>query len=55
MVMAFLDKHFMEGLLTLVMAPILYGVMGAVVNAIMAWIYNRVAERLGGIEIELED
>jgi hypothetical protein len=55
MIMDFIDKRFLEGAVTLFLAPILYGVLGALVNALMAWIYNIVAERLGGIEITLED
>ncbi len=55
MIADFVDHRFLEGGVTLVLAPILYGVLGALVNALMAWIYNRVAERLGGIEITLED
>ena len=51
----FIDRRFLEGAVTLVLAPILYGVIGAVVNAVMAWIYNKVAERLGGIEVHFED
>jgi hypothetical protein len=55
MVSAFIDKRFLEGAVTLFLAPILYGVVGAGVNALMAWIYNLVAARLGGIELSLED
>jgi len=55
MIMDLIDKRFLEGVVTLILAPILYGVLGALVNALMAWIYNIVAERLGGIEITLED
>ena len=55
MITDFIDKLFLEGAVTLVLAPILYGVLGALVNAIMAWLYNLVAARLGGIEISLED
>lgn len=55
MIVDFTDKRFMEGVVTLVLAPILYGVLGALVNALMAWIYNHVAARLGGIEITLDD
>jgi hypothetical protein len=51
---SFMDKRFLEGFLTLLLAPIIYGVIGAIVNALMAWIYNAVAGRLGGIEIDLE-
>jgi len=34
--------------------PILYGAMGFVFGAVFAWIYNVVAKRVGGIEIETE-
>lgn len=51
---SFASKNWAEGALTLVLAPLLYGVMGAIVNALMAFLYNLVAARLGGIEIELE-
>jgi hypothetical protein len=55
MIVDFFDRRFLEGLVTLVLAPVLYGVLGAMVNALMAWVYNLVAGRLGGIEIDLED
>jgi hypothetical protein len=35
-------------------APVFYGVMGFVMGAIAALIYNLIASRFGGIEIELE-
>jgi hypothetical protein len=44
----------LEGVVTFILAPVLYGVMGALVNALMAKIYNLVAQRLGGIELDLE-
>jgi hypothetical protein len=37
-----------------IVAPFLYGGMGFVFGAIGAWIYNLIAKRLGGIEIQLE-
>ena len=55
MIMDFFDKRFLEGAVTMVLAPLLYGGLGAAVNALMAWIYNLVAARLGGIEITIED
>jgi hypothetical protein len=54
MIMDMIDQRFVEGIVTLVLAPVLYGVVGALVNAFMAWVYNAAAERLGGIEISLE-
>ncbi len=41
------------GLLFLVGAPIFYGAAGFVLGAIVCWLYNAVARRIGGIEIEL--
>jgi hypothetical protein len=37
-----------------ILAPALYGAMGFVFGAIGAWVYNLIATRLGGIEIQLE-
>ena len=50
-----IDHQYLLGAVTFVAAPILYGLLFSVGNALMAWIYNRIAERLGGIEITLED
>jgi len=55
MVLSFADKRFVEGLITLALAPILYGVMGGVVNSVLAWVFNLVAPRFGGVDIHLED
>jgi hypothetical protein len=55
MIMDMIDGRYLEGVVTFVLAPILYGILGALVNALMAWVYNLVAERLGGVEIFLED
>lgn len=37
-----------------ILAPIIYGAMGLVMGAVMAWIYNLAARRAGGIELELK-
>lgn len=37
-----------------ILAPFLYGGMGFVFGAIGAWIYNLIAKKLGGIEIQLD-
>jgi hypothetical protein len=37
-----------------ILAPFIYGAMGFVFGAVGAWIYNLIAKRLGGIEIQLE-
>jgi hypothetical protein len=54
MIMSFIDGRYMEGLFMLIVLPIVYSIVGALLNAFMAKIYNIVAERVGGIEIELE-
>ena len=37
-----------------VLVPIFYAVIGFVFGALSAWVYNIVAGRVGGIELELE-
>jgi ABC-type transport system involved in multi-copper enzyme maturation permease subunit len=37
-----------------ILAPIFYGVMGFVMGAFTAWVYNLVAKRIGGIRLELK-
>ena len=34
--------------------PIMYAIMGFLMTALWCWIYNMVAKRIGGIEIEVE-
>jgi hypothetical protein len=41
-------------LILAILAPILYGVMGFLIGALTAWIYNLVARRVGGIRLELK-
>ena len=38
-----------------ILAPVFYGVMGFLVGALFSWLYNVMAKRLGGIQIELEE
>jgi len=45
---------FLVGLSILILGPLMMGIGGAVLNSLMVWVYNRVAERLGGIEVDLE-
>lgn len=52
---ALTERRYLEAIFTFILAPFLYGLIGAVVNAFMAWIYNKVAARLGGIEVTLEE
>jgi len=37
-----------------ILAPVIYGAMGFVIGALTAWIYNLVARRIGGIQLELK-
>jgi len=37
-----------------VLAPVFYGAMGFLIGALTAWIYNVVARRVGGIQLELK-
>ena len=39
----------------LLLAPILYGVFGYVFFALFCWLYNIVAQRLGGVEFVVTD
>ena len=36
-----------------VLSPFIYGVLGFVCSAVVCWLYNLIAERLGGIEVEV--
>jgi hypothetical protein len=39
---------------SIILAPLGYGILGFLSGLIMAWVYNIVARKFGGIEIELE-
>jgi putative exporter of polyketide antibiotics len=54
MVMDMFDHRALEGVVTFILAPFLYGFLGALVNALFAWLYNQISPRIGGVEIELE-
>jgi hypothetical protein len=36
-----------------VFSPLIYGVLGFVLGALVAWLYNIIAKQLGGIEVEV--
>jgi hypothetical protein len=42
------------GIGLMVMAPIMYGIMGFIVGVIGAFLYNLVAGWVGGLEVEVE-
>jgi hypothetical protein len=39
--------------LPVVLAPIVYGLIGFLMGALTAWVYNFAARRIGGIQLEL--
>ncbi|WP_111670764.1 DUF3566 domain-containing protein [Algoriphagus litoralis] len=43
------------GIFMLILIPIVYGVIGFVIGALGAWVYNFVARKFGGLEIELSE
>ena len=42
------------GFMTIVIFPIIFAIMGFICGAIMAFLYNLFASKIGGIKIELE-
>ena len=50
---AILHGHFLRALLALIFIGPIYGLVAFVLFTIGAWIYNHVAEQIGGIEFEL--
>ncbi len=49
------ETFFLEGILILILVPIVYIVIGFIFGIILAAIYNLCAKWVGGIEITLED
>jgi hypothetical protein len=42
-------------LLLLILVPVFYGVLAFVFTAVGTWLYNQIAERLGGVEVILTE
>ena len=42
------------GVGAIILMPIFYGVLGFIAGGIMAWIYNKVADWMGGVEVEFD-
>jgi hypothetical protein len=42
-----------RALLALIFFGAIYGILGFIITAITAWLYNLIAARIGGIEFEL--
>jgi hypothetical protein len=49
-----MDQRVGEGLAMLFLGPLLYGVVGALLNAFVAKMYNLIAARWGGIQLTIE-
>jgi hypothetical protein len=45
--------HGHRGLFVIALAPVFYGVAGFVFTAIICWLYNAIARRIGGIQFEV--
>jgi hypothetical protein len=43
------------GIMMLIIIPVFYGVAGFVIGALGAFVYNFVARKIGGLEIELSE
>lgn len=48
------NMGFAFGGLLMIFMPIMYAIMAFLMTALWCWMYNVVAKRLGGIEIEVE-
>lgn len=48
------NMGFAFGGIIMIFMPIIYGIMGFLMTALWCWIYNVIAKRIGGIEVELE-
>ena len=49
-----MPAFFGFGIGAVVILPIMYGIIGAIVAAIAAWLYNALAGTVGPVEVELE-
>jgi hypothetical protein len=45
--------HAPRSLGMFLIAPVLYGIAGFIGTAIICWLYNAIAKRIGGIEFEV--
>ncbi|MFZ0313815.1 MAG: DUF3566 domain-containing protein [Candidatus Korobacteraceae bacterium] len=49
------QKLGMVGIIVLaVLMPVFYGVLGFVMGAVWAWVYNLAAQSIGGLELQLD-
>lgn len=52
---ASLGLYDIGGILSIVTMPILFGILGFIAGAVGAFIYNLIAGKIGGIEMEFEE
>ncbi len=50
---ALFEGHLIRALLVLIFFGAIYGILGFIITAITAWLYNQIAAQIGGIEFEL--
>ncbi|HHU99668.1 MAG: hypothetical protein WAR98_04020 [Bacteroidales bacterium] len=48
------NMEFAFGGLLFILMPIMYAIMGFLMTALWCWLYNVIAKKIGGIEIEVE-
>jgi hypothetical protein len=51
---AIANRQTTAGIIALFVAPFIMSIMTALMNMLMSFIYNLVAARLGGIEVDIE-
>jgi hypothetical protein len=51
---SFYEGEYMVGIMTFILSPLIYGVFGYIGSAIVYWIYNGLAKRIGGVEFQME-
>jgi hypothetical protein len=42
-----------HGFMAIIFVPILYGILSFIFTALLCWLYNEVASRIGGVAFEL--
>lgn len=46
--------YFPFGWSAIIIFPIMYGIMGFLTGALMAWLYNTLSAKIGGIKLEIK-
>lgn len=48
------QSAYKMGWSAIIIFPIMYGLMGFLTGALMAWLYNKLAVKIGGIKLEIK-